>query len=233
MTVENLTQQDKKTLEHKDRYDEHLPHTSVRDSIHFHKKTEDFRDMIAYHIVNALARAADILFKKRYGHRAIVLETVAAVPGMVGGLIHHLVSLRLIKDDHGWIKTLLHEAENERMHLMVYSHIYKPTYFERSLIAVVQFFFFFFYITLYIISQKTAHRVVGYFEEQAIHSYSTFLSLIDDGSIKNVSAPAMAIEYWGLKEDATLRDVVLATRADEVEHRDVNHNFADKLSHKK
>jgi ubiquinol oxidase len=214
MTVENLTQQDKKTLEHKDRYDEHLPHTSVRDSIHFHKKTEDFRDTIAYHI-------------------AIVLETVAAVPGMVGGLIHHLVSLRLIKDDHGWIKTLLHEAENERMHLMVYSHIYKPTYFERSLIAVVQFFFFFFYITLYIISQKTAHRVVGYFEEQAIHSYSTFLSLIDDGSIKNVSAPAMAIEYWGLTEDATLRDVVLATRADEVEHRDVNHNFADKLSHKK
>jgi ubiquinol oxidase len=233
MTLEHLTQQDKKTLEHKNRYDEHLPHTSVRDSIHFHKKTEDFRDTIAYHIVNALARGADLLFKKRYGHRAIVLETVAAVPGMVGGLIHHLVSLRLIKDDHGWIKTLLHEAENERMHLMVYSHIYKPTYFERSLIAVVQFFFFFFYITLYIISQKTAHRVVGYFEEQAIHSYSTFLSLIDDGSLKNVPAPAMAIEYWGLKEGATLRDVVLATRADEVEHRDVNHNFADKLSHKK
>jgi ubiquinol oxidase len=39
----------------------------------------------------------------------------------------------------------------------------------------------------------------------------------------------MAIRYWNLPEDARLREVVEAVRADEAKHRDVNHGFADKL----
>ena len=73
-------------------------------------------------------------FKKRYGHRAVVLETVAAVPGMVAGMLLHLKSLRKIEDDKGWIKTLLDEAENERMHLMTFIHVAKPTALERFII---------------------------------------------------------------------------------------------------
>jgi ubiquinol oxidase len=61
---------------------------------------------------------ADTFFSGRYGHRAVVLETVAAVPGMVVGALQHLKSLRSMQPDYGWIKTLLEEAENERMHLM-------------------------------------------------------------------------------------------------------------------
>jgi hypothetical protein len=37
-----------------------------------------------------LRLCADTFFAKRYGHRAIVLETVAAVPGMVGATLTHL-----------------------------------------------------------------------------------------------------------------------------------------------
>ena len=38
---------------------------------------------------------------------AVVLETVAGVPGMVAGMWNHLRSLRKMKpDDRGWIKTL-------------------------------------------------------------------------------------------------------------------------------
>lgn len=37
---------------------------------------------------------ADAFFSKRYGSRAVVLETVAAVPGMVGGALQHLRALR-------------------------------------------------------------------------------------------------------------------------------------------
>ena len=37
---------------------------------------------------------ADTFFAKRYGHRAVVLETIAGVPGMVGGMFLHMRSLR-------------------------------------------------------------------------------------------------------------------------------------------
>lgn len=202
------------------------------DSLTFHKHTHNFGDKFAAFAVNVLARSADLFFKKRYGHRAVVLETVAAVPGMVGGMFTHFRSLRTTRDDNGWIKTLLDEAENERMHLMVFSHIARPTHFERFLIMLTQIVFSFFYTVLYLFSRRTAHRVVGYLEEQAVHSYTTYLNLIDSGEIHNCEAPSIAINYWGLSKGATLRDVIIATRADEVRHRDVNHTLADNLNRK-
>jgi ubiquinol oxidase len=35
--------------------------------------------------------------------------------------------------------------------------------------------------------------------------------------------------YWSLPPDARLSDVIIAVRADEAGHRDVNHGFADQL----
>ena len=72
-------------------------------------------DRLAYAFVKFLRFCADTFFARRYGHRAVVLETIAAVPGMVGGALQHLRSLRRMESDHGWIHTLLEEAENERM----------------------------------------------------------------------------------------------------------------------
>ena len=56
----------------------------------------------------------------------IFLETVAGVPGMVGGMLRHLHSLRTMRRDHGWIRTLLAEAENERMHLLTFMELRQP-----------------------------------------------------------------------------------------------------------
>ncbi len=50
----------------------------------------------------------------------MVLETVADVPGMVAGMWIHLKCLRKMQNNRGWIKLLLDEAENERMHLMIF-----------------------------------------------------------------------------------------------------------------
>jgi ubiquinol oxidase len=208
------------------------PRVQEHTSLTFHKHTHQLSDKIAAFIVNVMARSADILFKRRYSHRAVVLETVAAVPGMVGGMFTHLRSLRTIRDDHGWIKELLDEAENERMHLMVFSHIARPSKFERLLIMFVQFTFIIFYALLYVLSKRTAHRTVGYFEEQAVHSYTTYLECIDSGEIHNIDAPEIAIKYWNLPKNATLRDVVIATRQDEIRHRDVNHTLADNFARK-
>jgi len=202
--------------------------TDVNLDIHF--KPKDFSDKFAYAFVKMLRLFADLVFRKQYGHRAVVLETVAAVPGMVGGLLQHLKSLRQIRDDQGWIKTLLDEAENERMHLMTFVEIAKPSMFERILIMTVQVIFYNFFFFLYLLAPKTAHRVVGYFEEEAVISYTNYLAEIDEGRHENVPAPQIAIDYWKLPETATLRDVILVVREDEAGHRDVNHEFANTLT---
>lgn len=180
-------------------------------------------------ITKVLRFFADRFFVKRYGHRAVVLETVAAVPGMVGGMLNHLKSLRKMQGDRGWIRTLLDEAENERMHLMTFIAVAKPSLIERLIVLVAQGVFFNAFFVLYLLAPKTAHRLVGYFEEEAVVSYTDYLRQIDAGKVPNGPAPQIAIDYWRLAPDARLRDVVIAVRADEAGHRDVNHQFAETL----
>lgn len=204
-------------------------HRQVIDAIQTHREPADFGDRVALGFVKALRFVADRFFAKRYGHRAVVLETVAAVPGMVGGLLQHLRALRHIRDDQGWIRELLDEAENERMHLMTFVQIAQPTPLERFVIMVTQAAFYNVYFFLYLFAPKVAHRVVGYFEEEAITSYSQYLEEIDAGRHDNLPAPQIAIDYWNLGAEARLRDVVLAVREDESGHRDRNHHFADAL----
>jgi ubiquinol oxidase len=189
----------------------------------------DVSDRIARALTGFLRYFADLFFRKRYGHRAVVLETVAAVPGMVGGMLNHLKSLRRMEDDHGWIRTLLDEAENERMHLMTFIAVAKPSPFERFLIILAQGFFFNAFFLLYLFAPRTAHRLVGYFEEEAVVSYTAYLQEIDAGRAPNPPAPPLAIAYWGLDPASSLREAIVAIRADEAGHRDVNHAFADTL----
>jgi ubiquinol oxidase len=195
-----------------------------------HVKPHGVADRVAFTFTKVLRAVADGFFAKRYGHRAIVLETVAAVPGMVGASMTHLRCLRRMCDDQGWIRILMEEAENERMHLMTFIEVAKPSAFERFLIIAVQWVFYIGFLALYLASPATAHRVVGYFEEEAVISYSHYLAQIDAGHVENVPAPAIARHYWMLPDDATLRDVVLVVRADEAHHRDVNHGFANTLA---
>ena len=192
-----------------------------------HFEPKNFSDKVALTFTKFLRLLADTFFRKRYGHRAVVLETIAAVPGMVAGMLLHLKSLRKMEDDRGWIKTLLDEAENERMHLMTFIHVAKPTLIERIIILIAQFIFIITYAIIYLISQRTAHRIVGYFEEEAVVSYTEYLNELESGAIPDEPAPEVAINYWNLPLHSTLKDVVRVIRDDEAGHRDVNHNFAN------
>lgn len=194
-----------------------------------HHKAENFSDYFALACTKFLRFFADTFFAGRYGHRAVILETVAGVPGMVGGTLQHLKSLRRIENDRGWIRTLLDEAENERMHLMTFIEIAKPNSFERFLIILAQGIFYNLFFLLYLVSPKTAHRLVGYFEEEAVFSYTEYLQGVLEGKYENIPAPKIAIDYWHLKKDARLSDVIKAVRKDEMNHRDVNHYFSNQL----
>lgn len=174
---------------------------------------------------------ADAFFAKRYGHRAVVLETVAGVPGMVAGMWIHLKSLRQMKTGYGpIIRELLAEAENERMHLMFFIEIAKPNWLERSLILSAQAIFWNYYFIFYVFFPKTAHKMVHYFEEEAVSSYTNYLELIEDGHIEDVPAPQLAIEYYNLPSESKLSDMIKRVRADEQHHADVNLRMAGGLT---
>ena len=194
---------------------------------------ENISDSFALSMTKFFRFIADTFFAKRYGHRAVVLETVAGVPGMVAGVWMHFKSLRAMKAGYGeQIREMLAEAENERMHLMFFIEIAKPNVFERFLVIAAQAIFMAFYIFMYIFFPKTSHRMIGYFEDEAVKSYTEYLNLVQNGKVMNIRAPKIAIEYYNLKKNARLSDLIISVRADEMHHAEVNHDYADNLKRK-
>ncbi|KAG9019876.1 hypothetical protein FRB90_000006 [Tulasnella sp. 427] len=165
--------------------------------------------------------------------RILFLETVAGVPGMVAATLRHLRSLRLMRRDAGWIHTLLEESENERMHLMTFMTIKQPSLWFRALVLGAQGVFYNAFFLAYLASPKTAHRFVGFLEEEAVYTYTCLIADIKAGRLpewEDMPAPAIAIDYWRLRKDAKMLDVIQAVRADEATHRFVNHSLAN-LNH--
>lgn len=206
---------------------------------YYHHQPENFKDKAALAMIRTVRGLFDIVTfynpskmnEKHWLNRIIFLETVAGVPGMIGGMTRHLRSLRTLEADHGWIHHLLQEAENERMHLFIFLTMRNPGVLFRSFIAIAQAAFFNLYFFMYLISPTFSHRFVGYLEEEAVHTYTKCLENIDNGNLmlwKHMKAPPQAVDYYGLDpEKASMRDVVSSVRADEAVHRSVNHHFAD------
>ncbi|GAU99582.1 hypothetical protein RvY_10559 [Ramazzottius varieornatus] len=207
-----------------------------------HKAPKGFVDWCAYLSVQALRKSFDLTSGYTFGkkneanwlRRIIFLETVAGVPGMMGAMVRHLKSLRSLKRDNGWIHTLLEEAENERMHLMVALQIKQPGKLFRLGAVVTQGIFVNMFFLAYLASPKFCHRFVGYLEEEAVKTYTTLLDDIASGRIPQWTdrpAPKIAIDYWKLPEGATFYDMFAAIRADEAHHRLVNHTLSSMQSH--
>jgi len=205
-----------------------------------HRTPKSFIDTLAFVLIKIMRTNFDIMSGFKFGSlnpnkwltRIIFLETVAGVPGSIGATLRHLSSLRRMKRDHGWIHTLLEEAENERMHLLTALTLKNPSLSFRLAVLITQGIFYNFFFISYLLSPKFCHRLVGYLEEEAVKTYTKCLADIDDPNSlthawKTTPAPAVARKYWHLKDDATMRDVILVIRADEAHHRDVNHTFGD------
>jgi len=205
----------------------------------YHHPPETFQDKIAYTLVKIMRGSFDTISRynpekmneRDWLNRIVFLETVAGVPGMIGGMVRHLRSLRTLERDHGWIHHLLQEAENERMHLFIFLSMRNPGIIFRTGIAVTQTVFFNFYFLMYLLAPKMSHRFVGYLEEEAVTTYTKCLNAIDSGILplwEHMAAPVEAIDYYNLDtQKGSMRDVILAVRADEAVHRSVNHHFSD------
>lgn len=211
-----------------------------------HKPTGGLVDNLAFGLVKVCRWTFDTLSLYRFGklttrkviNRCLFLETVAGVPGMVGGMVRHMSSLRGMKRDHGWIHALLEEAENERMHLLTFMQIRKPGMIFRGAILLTQGVMFNLIFFLYLANPRFIHRFVGYLEEEAVRTYTKIMTEIDAGRLPEfhtTAIPEVARNYWRLGPNATYRDMFSVIRADEAGHRLVNHTFADmherKLQH--
>lgn len=169
---------------------------------------------------------------KAIGYRLIILESVAGVPGMLGGMFRHFRSLRQLERDHGFIFTLLEEAENERMHLLVCMSFFEAGAFTRFIVQAAQVTLTPFLAGLYLIRPQLLHRFVGYLEETAVHTYTNIVETTNTPGTqlheawKDIPAPPAAIEYWQLPADAMWVDCLKRMLADEAHHRDVNHTMA-------
>jgi len=202
-----------------------------------HEAPKDTVETLAYYCVKLLRLNFDYISGFRFGERTVekwlvrmvFLETVAAVPGMVSSMLRHFGSLRRMKRDRGFIHTLLEEAENERMHLMVAMKLYKPGPLFRLGVILTQGAFGNFWFLAYVLSPRFCHKFVGYLEEEAVKTYTSLLDDIDKKRIPWGTTPASEIArmYWKLPENATMRDVIVQIRADEAHHRFVNHKFSD------
>lgn len=163
-------------------------------------------------------------------NRTIFLETIAAVPGMVAAIVRHFRSLRTMTRDGGMMQMFLDEANNERMHLLTFVRMKDPGALFRAAVIVSQFGFGAIFGLAYVISPKFCHKMVGYIEEEACSTYTKIIDAIEkapDGSDlaawRTQQAPAIGRAYWKLGEEGTVLDLMYAVRADEAEHRDVNH----------
>lgn len=202
-----------------------------------HRTPQKFVDKMAYYTVKTMRTGFDVMSRfnsgtrdeKKWLQRIIFLETVAGVPGMVAAMTRHLHSLRRLRRDYGWIHTLLEEAENERMHLMTALQLKQPSSLFRLGVILTQGVFVTLFSGSYLISPRFCHRFVGYLEEEAVKTYTKCLEDIEYGALKHWQTqpgPEVAITYWRMNTNATMKDVILAIRADEAHHRVVNHTLA-------
>ena len=80
---------------------------------------------------------------------------------------------------------------------------------------------------MFILFPRTSHKMIAYFEEEAVSSYNDYLRLVENGFVENVPAPQISIDYYNMSKDAKLSDLIINVRNDEMHHSETNHNFAD------
>ncbi|KAJ0390849.1 hypothetical protein ATCC90586_011751 [Pythium insidiosum] len=115
------------------------------------------------------------------------------------------------------------------MHLLIFMNMKQPGPLFRLLVLGAQGVFFNMFFLSYLVAPRTCHRFVGYLEEEAVKTYTGLLKDIEDGHLpewRDKEAPLIARSYYKLPTEAKVFDMIKCIRADEANHRDVNHTFA-------
>jgi hypothetical protein len=213
------------------------------DNLYTHQP-QTLGDRIAHGVMHGLYKSFNALTGFKQSHtpvkavqwRLIVLESFAGVPGFMAAMFRHFRSLRTLQRDHGWIHTLLEEAENERMHLLICMKMFDASFVTRAMVVGAQVTMTPLLALVYLVHPRVVHRFVGYLEETACHTYANIIQQIETPGTplhkewSQLSAPQLAKTYYKLHDKAMWVDCLKCMLADESNHRDVNHTFATMAS---
>ena len=87
---------------------------------------------------------------------------------------------------------------------------------------------------MYLMSPKYLHRWVGYYNQQVVEIYDQLLEIVENEKMqhwKHAIASKKYIDYYGLNESATIKDVIICIRFDHITHSHYNHFIADNIQH--
>lgn len=211
------------------------------ETVHQHEERSSGMDYLTYGVIRGLYHSFNTV--TGFDHddptvesmklRLILLESIAGVPPFIMAGYRHFRALRKLTYDGGRIYTHLEEAENERMHLISCMQIFEASWKTTAAVYGAQLFITPFCWFFCLANPRWLNRFVGYLEETACETYGTVLRACNDPSKKlykewhDKPAPPAAIQYWQLPENATWPDALLRIYADETQHRDINHTFAN------
>eukprot|EP00887_Chlorella_sp_A99_P000819 scaffold5.g819.t1 len=149
--------------------------------------------------------------------------------GAVAALANHASSVLRNRPDNGWVHTCLANAECARVHGGILAMAARPSLPMRVLGLALQVALFFQFLPIYLLSPSVFHAYCGYRAEEQMFNYSQALKLIDTGRFRRwrgAHAPPLALSYYGLAPEASLRDALLRMRADEACIHHVDFTFA-------
>ena len=175
-------------------------------------------------------RPQHLMTEHKYVNRLILLNSISAVPGFMGAMCRHLKSLRTLKKDYGWINHLISEADNERMHLFMFLGMTTPSAILKVYLFGVQFMFSSLFFVSYMLSPRYCHKFMEYFQNQAVKTYTECIEAIDNGPLskwKTKPCSEEAAKYYELSSEATIRDMILAVRADAAISREIHRYYTE------
>ncbi|KAL7005460.1 inducible alternative oxidase 2 [Cystobasidiomycetes sp. EMM_F5] len=183
-----------------------------------HHEAKNVSDRFARSLVKMARYGFDLVTGYKHASPDAALKTAAA-RGQTNLSLEEMRKMGLVMDPKQWLS-----------HLLTFMKIAQPTWLMRAFIFAAQGVFYNAFFLGYLISPKTAHRFVGSLEEEAVYTYTVAIQELEAGRLpewENLAAPRIALDYWRMKEDAKMLDLLYAVRADEAGHRFTNHTFAN------
>lgn len=178
-----------------------------------------------------LARVIGAAFTRGYGERleakALVLETLAAIPAIVIGAIRALRAQRRRTDD-ALVRDCATEADNEHAHMLAFAAITELTWVDRLVVVMGQPVLAAAFALLHTVSERAAHRLCGHFEEEAMRTYAHHRAAVAAGRPDPVLG-AFACERWSLPMGSRLSALLPILEQEESEHGRRHHEVADAL----
>lgn len=163
------------------------------------------------------------LGQRHWLKRVALLEACSSAPGIFGMMAHArlgVFSPSQLHLDRGWIRLLRDDAPKVRMHLAIAMQLSSPGPLFKALVPLMTSFSSWTFTGVYLLCPQMSRYCVDLLQNEMVQVYSQLLDEIEAGSFpelrENSTAPAFAVQHYGLPATATKQDVLRCILEDEL-----------------